>query len=222
LYRTRHGPRRMRTSGCARRSGGADELASGRRSADCPSIRTPAAHSGAAAVTSLRPLPLRAACNGELLRRDVANAAESLTYARTEHAVSGEGGPPRAIAVGLLILAAMDGGHAENAGAIFGGAWTACIRQNEGRCVGVPKCRSNFPAEPGTAASLGHPWPPGHLGSCPACMPEMQEQFPAEPGWPLCSKRRAENTGQCSQAWPACASLQSCSLLSAYPKSHPP
>src|SRR5580765_3467089 len=38
----------------------------------------------------------------DLLRRDVANAAESLTYARTEHAVSGEGGPPRAIAVGLL------------------------------------------------------------------------------------------------------------------------
>jgi hypothetical protein len=38
----------------------------------------------------------------DLLRRDVANAAESLTYARTEQAVSGEGGPPRAIAVGLL------------------------------------------------------------------------------------------------------------------------
>jgi len=26
----------MRTPGCARRSGGADQLASGRRSADCP------------------------------------------------------------------------------------------------------------------------------------------------------------------------------------------
>jgi hypothetical protein len=65
---------------------------------------------GAAAATSLRPSPLRAARNRELLRRDVANAAESLTYARTEHAVSGEGGPPRAIAVGLLFIA-MDGGR---------------------------------------------------------------------------------------------------------------
>src|SRR5258706_7995430 len=27
------------------------------------------------------------------------------------------------------------------------------------------------------AASLGHPWPPRHLGSCPTKMPKMQEQI---------------------------------------------
>jgi len=46
--------------------------------------------------------------------------------------------------------------------------------------AGMPEMQEQFPAMPwraGMPASLGHPWPPRHLGSCPA---EMQEQFPAK------------------------------------------
>src|SRR5258706_16413088 len=38
------------------------------------------------------------------------------------------------------------------------------------------------------AAPLGHPWPAGHLGACPAEMPKMREQFSAAFG--IFSRRR--------------------------------
>jgi len=46
--------------------------------------------------------------------------------------------------------------------------------------AGMPEMQEQFPAMPwmaGMPASLGHPWPPRHLGSCPA---EMQKQLPAK------------------------------------------
>jgi len=48
--------------------------------------------------------------------------------------------------------------------------------------AGMPEMQEQFPAMPwmaGMPASLGHPWPSRHLGSCPAEMPKMQEQFSA-------------------------------------------
>src|SRR5690349_3004997 len=56
--------------------------------------RVPVSSGNACAVQQVCADPRQHRIDGVLLRRDVANPAESLKYARAEQAVSGEGGPP--------------------------------------------------------------------------------------------------------------------------------